>query len=1097
MPKEHAFLPPYRRLYHAGDTPDTTQPSVAEIRASGPVGAAELETACRLARDLGCDGLVCSMPWLMGYGLLSFDDEPALARTLAQLRAVCRRHGLAFLFDVAVTDGGAVASLEQSLAGWYLYPPPASASDVSSSRGMVSLCMTEGRAPPGFITAWANTLSRWAYSGLAGVRCKRLADLAPADWAALIEQVRAHHPGFVFLAWTPGLTPAPLRALEGVGFDACFLSLPWWDGRQAWLLEERDRLHRVAPVLAPVDTRLEPGRFAAQCAVADFCAEGVMLAGEMPGALSTLNTPGTGDNPDASNTSGKVYAPSMLRAQELTAPPGQPGATVAGQGVSRHGQPAVAAQAPVAGLRMLTGPLAAYTVLARTRPTAAVLVLNPGPHAATDIDWAMLQARLPDDLVLPDSARLPHLLPSGEHICAPLVSAASIHVPAAYTEQAKSGMASSSPSLSGPRIVIEGVTPAVDDGQFAVKRCLGAAVTVQADVLMDGHEQLAASLLWRAVDETQWTVVPMQELDNDRREAMFRPARLGRHLYCVQAWWDRWGSYRSQLQKKVAADQDVSLDIEEGRQLLTTAISRVKYTTPVVASTLTDMLRTSHAGGSGTIDLMLSDALAAAMRQADDKPFEARSAVYPLYADRRAAAFSSWYELFPRSQSPEPGRHGRFADVAARLPAIAGMGFDVVYLPPIHPIGLTHRKGRNNTLQAGPGDPGSPYAIGSAAGGHTALHPELGTLDDFRDLIRAAQAYGLDIAMDFAIQCSPDHPWLVQHPQWFSRRSDGLLRYAENPPKRYEDIVNPDFYGAAGFDRPQLALWQSLCNAVMFWADQGIRTFRVDNPHTKPLPFWQWLIAQVQARHPDIIFLSEAFTRPKMMYRLAKLGFTQSYTYFTWRTTSDDLSSYLTELCARPVADYFRPHFFVNTPDINPYFLQSSGRPGFLIRAALACTLSGLWGMYNGFELCEAASLPGKEEYLDSEKYQLRHWDMDRPGHIIEEITQLNRVRRNNPALQSHLGVAFHDAGNRQVMFYSKSTPEKDNIVLAVVSLDPHAVQSATLQLPRWQLGLPDEGRIYLHDLLNDQRFSLLGRHHTVQLTPDQPYLLWRLLPAA
>ena len=442
--------------------------------------------------------------------------------------------------------------------------------------------------------------------------------------------------------------------------------------------------------------------------------------------------------------------------------------------------------------------------------------------------------------------------------------------------------------------------------------------------------------------------------------------------------------------------------------------------------------------------------------------------------------------------SDDESRHGSFADVEKHLPRIAGMGFDVLYFPPISPIGRTNRKGRNNTLTPAPDDPGSPYAIGSEDGGHDALHPMLGSLADFQHLRESARAHGLELAIDFAIQCSPDHPWLKQHPGWFDWRPDGTIRYAENPPKRYEDIVNVDFYARDAVPE----LWLALCDVVLFWAGQGIRLFRVDNPHTKPLPFWQWMIGEVRARYPDAVFLAEAFTRPKVMYRLAKIGFSQSYTYFTWRNSKRELEAYLTELDTEPPRDFFRPHFFVNTPDINPPFLQTSGRPGFLIRAALAATLSGLWGVYNGFELCETAAVPGKEEYLDSEKYQLRAWDWDRPGNIVSEITALNRIRRQNPALQTHRRVRFLTARNDAVLYYEKATPDRANVVLVAVSLDPQQAQDADFDLPLWHWRLPDEASLSGHDLLTGDRFTWHGKTQHIRLTPERPYAIWRASPS-
>jgi starch synthase (maltosyl-transferring) len=428
----------------------------------------------------------------------------------------------------------------------------------------------------------------------------------------------------------------------------------------------------------------------------------------------------------------------------------------------------------------------------------------------------------------------------------------------------------------------------------------------------------------------------------------------------------------------------------------------------------------------------------------------------------------------------------------------------VLYFPPIHPIGHINRKGPNNALRAEPGDVGSPYAIGGEEGGHDAIHPQLGTLEDFRRLVAAAHANGLEIALDFAVQCAPDHPWLKQHPDWFRWRPDGSLRYAENPPKKYEDIVNPDFYAPAALP----GLWQALRDVVQFWIDQGARIFRVDNPHTKPMPFWRWMIADIRDRHPDVLFLAEAFTRPKVMYRLAKCGFTQSYTYFTWRDTKQELTEYLTELSAPPVSDFFRPNFFVNTPDINPVFLQTSGRAGFLIRAALASMLSGLWGMYSGYEICESVPLPGREEYLDSEKYEIRVRDFDAPGNIVGEITALNRIRRAHPALQTHLGVQFFTVFNDQILLFGKrapggaqdsdaeTAPRTDEMILVAVSLDPHNVQEADFELPLWEFGQPDHGALDATDLMRGHRFTWHGKIQHVRLDPaDLPFAIWQVTP--
>jgi starch synthase (maltosyl-transferring) len=418
------------------------------------------------------------------------------------------------------------------------------------------------------------------------------------------------------------------------------------------------------------------------------------------------------------------------------------------------------------------------------------------------------------------------------------------------------------------------------------------------------------------------------------------------------------------------------------------------------------------------------------------------------------------------------------------------MGFDTLYFPPIHPIGKVNRKGKNNSTRSQPGEPGSPYAIGSAEGGHDAIHPELGSIADFRRMRDAAGEHGLEIALDFAIQCAPDHPWLKEHPEWFAWRPDGSIAYAENPPKKYEDIVNVDFYAPGAVP----GLWLALRDIILHWREEGVRTFRVDNPHTKPLPFWRWVIADIRARFPDTIFLSEAFTRPQVMYELAKVGFSQSYTYFTWRNTKPELESYLKELADGPPKDFFRPHFFVNTPDINPAFLQRSGRAGFLIRAGLAATMSGLWGVYNGFELCEGTPLPGKEEYLDSEKYEIRAWDWNRPGNIVAEITQLNHIRRRNPALQTHLGIRFIPASNDNVTAFIKSTPGRDNVILVAINLDPFHAQEAWIEIPLWEWSLPDHASIDVEDLIGGSKFQWQGKSGSIRLDPyELPYSIWRI----
>jgi starch synthase (maltosyl-transferring) len=572
------------------------------------------------------------------------------------------------------------------------------------------------------------------------------------------------------------------------------------------------------------------------------------------------------------------------------------------------------------------------------------------------------------------------------------------------------------------RILIEQIYPAVDAGRYSVKRIAGEPVEVWADILRDGHAVLAADLLWRPLTGDRWARVPMRLDTNDRWTATFIPPEPGRYLYRIEAWTDLFGSWRRDFLAKREAGQDVRLEIEEGRALIAQAKPRDAAQKRIIAN----LIRPPEPDDPAWL---LSEELAQIARdclQADIS----RSLAHSLVGDRPRADWGAWYELMPRSQSPVPGRHGTFDDCIARLPEIAALGFDVLYLTPIHPIGRTNRKGRNNAIIAAPGDPGSAYAIGAPEGGHDAVHPELGTLADFRRLVAACAGHGMEMALDFAIQCSPDHPWLKQHPEWFTRRPDGSIKYAENPPKKYEDIVNPDLYG-----RDRESLWRALRDVVLFWLAQGVRIFRVDNPHTKPFPFWKWLIEEVQAVDPGVIFLSEAFTRPKVMKALAKLGFTQSYTYFTWRTGKDELQAYLSEITGYPEREYFRPNFFVNTPDILPFHLQSGEPWIFKARVALAATLSGNYGIYSGFELLEHEPLPGREEYLDSEKYEIKTRDWNNQPNINDYIATLNRIRRGNPALQRTSNLRFAQIDDREVIGYVKETAAGGNAVAVAVAL--------------------------------------------------------------
>jgi starch synthase (maltosyl-transferring) len=623
------------------------------------------------------------------------------------------------------------------------------------------------------------------------------------------------------------------------------------------------------------------------------------------------------------------------------------------------------------------------------------------------------------------------------------------------------------------RVSVEAVSPEVEAGRFPAKRSLGEKVAIEADVFADGHDAVACVVRYRHQADSAWTEVPMSALGNDRWRGEIIVSQLGRYLYTVQGWVDRFQTWRLQLAKRIAAGQDVALELKVGAQLVEAAAKR--------AQGADSALLTKHAAGLASGDATIGKDLIDFM---DRYPDRSEAVTYPreleMLVDPQRARFSAWYELFPRSAG-EAGRHGTFRDVEKRLHYIAGMGFDVLYMPPIHPVGRTNRKGANNSVKALPAEPGSPWAIGSVEGGHKSIAPELGTVDDFRHLLGAAKEKGLDVALDIAFQCSPDHPYVREHPEWFRHRPDGSIQYAENPPKKYEDIVPFDFECEAWRE-----LWAELLSIVTYWIDKGVRIFRIDNPHTKPFPFWEWLIGEVKRDNPDVIFLAEAFTRPKVMYRLAKCGFTQSYTYFAWRHTAWEITQYFTELTQTPVSDFFRPNLWPNTPDILTEYLQTGGRPAFAARLVLAATLGANYGIYGpAFELCEArAKEPGSEEYVDSEKYQLRSWNIDSPDSLREMITLVNEIRHENLALQSDRGLRFHTTENESLIAYTKSTTDLADVVLTVVNLDPHHTQAGMVTLPLKDLGLDTDKSYQAHELLSGARYMWNGTRNYVEINP-------------
>jgi starch synthase (maltosyl-transferring) len=629
------------------------------------------------------------------------------------------------------------------------------------------------------------------------------------------------------------------------------------------------------------------------------------------------------------------------------------------------------------------------------------------------------------------------------------------------------------------RVVIEGVSPEIDGGRFPSKRTIGEPVVVEADIFTDGHDAVTCVLRYRPASESEWSEVAMTPLVNDRWQAEFIPDALGRYHYAIEGWVDHFRSWARDLAKRVEAGQDVTVDLQIGAAWVEEAAERAKGKD---RTDLKQFAKALNAGKQQAVQQALSLELSILM---DRYPDRSASTLYDkgltVMVDPERARFSAWYELFPRSAAQEPGRHGTFRDVEHRLPILAGMGFDVLYFPPIHPIGYTYRKGRNNALVALEEDAGSPWAIGAPDGGHKAIHGELGTLAEFRHLVERARDLDIDIALDIAFQASPDHPYVREHSMWFRHRPDGTIQYAENPPKKYQDIYPFNFDS----EDWQL-LWDELKSVFTFWIEQGVRVFRVDNPHTKPFRFWEWLIAEVKRDHPEIIFLSEAFTRPKVMYHLAKLGFTQSYTYFAWRNERWELEQYLTELTQTEVREYFRPNFWPNTPDILTEYLQTGGRPAFVTRLILAATLAASYGMYGpAFELGEFQPRePGSEEYLHSEKYEIRHWDIDRRDSLRELIARVNRIRRANPALHFNDRLRFHGIDNQQLICYSKSTADLSNVILVAVNLDPRNTQSGWTDLDLTVLGLEPDEPFQIHDLLSNAYYTWRGRWNYVELNP-------------
>jgi starch synthase (maltosyl-transferring) len=1004
-------------------------------------GLPDLSACFSRAAAMGFDAVLLANPFAAAGGITSTYEvlHDALgggdaSEFLSAAGKLARSAGLALILDLDISVIAVDSLLLAEYPDWFTH-----AGEAAAFRFLAENDVTADW--------WDRSLAAFQAEGISGFRCLSSTAVPAAVWRRLIEGAKARDPGAKFMAWTAGATPEAIARLHDAGFDYGFSSSCWWDFKSAWLNEDAARIANVAPAIAlthPLDQVFSGNAAARHRALhfaAAYCAGWLMPMGFEDAA----DVPGLAD---------AIAACNKLRKTKPTL-----------------SSPATA--------QVLSSAGAPVALLQRGRRTRSIiLAVNSSTEKNAAYDARNLAEKLYDADLTPRADDGLAMLPPGAVIMLETSPRAPIKAARA-----------AGPEGNAPRIAIEAITPKVDDGTFPVRRVVGETVTVEADIIADGHDKLAAELWFRAADEKKWFFAPMTLINNDRWTGEFTLERLGRYVYAVVAWKDFYASFVDEVAKKHAAGVSTTLELEEGLALLQQTAERGLNKT---GKPLNEMLKLLQMASEETRrETLLSERMIALMRQGDVRKFQVQSGEVIVDAEPLNARFANWYEIFPRSASGDAGRHGNFRDVIAHLPRIAAMGFDVLYFPPIHPIGRTNRKGRNNTLTPAPEDPGSPYAIGAAEGGHDAIHPELGTMADFHALRDAAAELGIALALDFAIQCAPDHPWLKEHPEWFDWRPDGSIKYAENPPKKYEDIVNVDFYAKGAVP----SLWNALRDVVQFWADQGVRLFRVDNPHTKPLPFWHWMIADIRGRHPDAIFLAEAFTRPKLMYRLAKIGFSQSYTYFTWRNTKQELQDYLTELTTTAPRDFFRPHFFVNTPDINPHFLQDAGRAGHLIRAALAATLSGLWGVYNGFELCEATAIPGKEEYFNSEKYEIKAWDYGRPGNIIKEITQLNGIRRSNAALQSHLGIEFLNAFNDQVLYFLKRAKD-GNAVLVAISLDPTHAQEADIEIPLWRFGLPDDASLAAEDLMRDHRFVWHGKIQRVRLNPwELPFCIWRVQP--
>ncbi len=1009
-------------------------------------------------------------------------DDDSLLRDFTQ---AAQGHGLRVIMDLVVNHTSKDSELVADHPGWFardakgeiLSPFATDPADPSRKTVWGDLAELDYQGPQRrrILAYFQQLVGHYIGLGFGGFRCDAAYKVPAEVWRGLTGAAKAAAPDAVFCAETVGAPKEAVLALADAGFDYLFNSVKWWDFKSPWLLEQYEAFRHIAPSI------------------------GFPESHDTPRLVTELRAAGTPESEIAPRYR-QAYAFAAAYSTGVLMPMGFE------YGWGRRLAVVMGGDEPPEPQRFdLSRFIAEVNAVKKAIPAlneeGPQLLLSSGDNGLLVSERrtesgddrvliAVNRDRRRSHRIAPDDFLEASGLPAAGLVVEPLA----VRVLHAGPAATKPGPAPTDPAAMHPlwrpeaRIAIENVYPELDGGRYPVKRVEGEVFEVWADLFRDGHDALCGVVKYRHEAGT-WREAPLSFFDNDRWVARFRLDRVGLWRYTIEAWTDRFASWCEEIEKKLQAGQDIALETDEGRAILEEALIEAQ---PDDAVTLRRALRNSARGDTARrAGVLRSAALRQAMERAAPHDGAVRYACeLEVVVDRKAARFAAWYEMFARSQGREPGRSATFEDCIARLPEISSLGFDTVYLAPIHPIGRVNRKGKDNSTEALPGDPGSPYAIGSEEGGHRAVNPELGTLEDFRRFVRAAAAQGMEVALDFAVQCAPDHPWVREHPQWFRFRADGTIKYAENPPKKYEDIVNVDF------DNPDReGLWAALRDVVLFWVGEGVRTFRVDNPHTKPLPFWEWLIREVKARCPEAVFLAEAFTRPKMMRALAKAGFSQSYTYFTWRNTKSELIEYLTDLTGYPTKEFLRPNFFTNTPDILPVYLQEGGRPAFRVRLVLAATLSPAYGIYNGFELCENDALPGREEYRNSEKYEYKVWDWDRPGNIKDDIRRLNRFRNDNPAMQELGNLRFLGCDHPDILAYAKISAGAANAVIVVVNLDPHAVHEGEVELPLGALGLPIDAEFSLEEAFTRSTSTCRGTHQRFRLDPEtNPALIFRLL---